>query len=271
MTAPWQFSVSPTRPRDPHVVMFVFGRGPLRGDIELSTSKYGAPSQAALAACKVQTIARAQDPAWFDGWRTGSLRAIATQDLGTELAALDAADHVHVVACEPRGAADLSYLQGVWALVRYLVDGGATVALDAMAMAYTPAAAVPAAGAALDLGREVRVVFETDSTRSDRAHALHTRGMRKFGAPDLIALCSDGDVELVGTAMRELADRVARGTDLQTPRHAVEVAPGIRWFAVEDEHRLGALLQLNNEARVLVDEAGHDLVGVAAPRPRAHA
>ncbi|HEU4611229.1 MAG TPA: hypothetical protein VFS15_04095, partial [Kofleriaceae bacterium] len=120
--APWQFSVSPTRPRQPHVVMFVFGRGPLRGDVTLSKATYGAPSDAALEACKVQTIARSQDPAWFDAWRGGSLRAIASQDLGAELATLDAADHVHVVACEPRGPADLSYLQGVWAIVRYLVD-----------------------------------------------------------------------------------------------------------------------------------------------------
>jgi hypothetical protein len=127
---------------------------------------------------------------------------------------------------------------------------------------------VPAVDAPLDVSREVRVVFETDSTRSDRAHALHTRGMRKFGAPDLIALCTDGDVELVGTAIRELADQVARGTDLATPRHALEIAPGVRWVAVEDEHRLGVMLQLNNEARVIVDATGHDLMGVASATAR---
>lgn len=243
--------------------MFVFARGPLRGDVTLSKDTYGAPSDAALQACKLQTIARAQDPAWFDAWRGGSLRAIASQDLGDQLAALDAADHVHVVACEPQDATDLSYLQGAWSLVRYLVDAGATVVLDAIAMAYIPAAGVPPADGPLDVSREIRVIFETDSTRSDRAHALHTRGMRKFGAPDLVALCTDGDAELVGTAIRELADQVARGTDLATPRHALEIAPGVRWVVVEDEHRLGAMLQLNNEARVIVDASGHDLMGVA--------
>lgn len=244
--------------------MFVFGVGALRGDIELATARYGAPSPQAVAACKVQTVARAQDPAWFDGWRSGSLRAIAMQDLGADLAALDAADHVHVVACEPRDVSDLAYLQGAWAVVRYLVDAGATLVLDAMAMTYTPAARIAAPGGPLDVAREIRVVYETDSTRSDRAHALHTRGMRKFGAPELIALVSDADVPLVATAIGELADQMARGTDLATPRHALEIVPGVRWVAVEDEHRLGELLQLNNEARVLVDAAGHDLVGVAA-------
>jgi hypothetical protein len=109
----------------------------------------------------------------------------------------------------------------------------------------------------------VRVVYETSTGRPDRAHALHTRGLRKFGAPDLVALCTDADVPLVGQAISELAEEVARGTDLATPRHAVEVAPGVRWIVVEDEHRLGELLQLNNEARVLVDDRGHDLMGVA--------
>lgn len=241
--------------------MFVFGAGPPPADLAVPAG--------AFRSCRVQRIERAQDPAWFDAWRSGSLRAIAKQDLG-ELAALDAADQVHVVACEPTAVTDLGYLEGAWAVVRALTDAGATVVLDAMAMSYTPAARVPAAGAALEVAREVRVVFETDSTRSDRAHALHTRGLRKFGAPDLVALCTDADVELVGAAIRELAEEVACGLDLALPRHALEIAPGVRWVAIEDEHRIGELLQLNNEARVLVDDRGKNLTGVAqrAPAPR---
>ena len=244
-------------PRNPQVVLFAFSAGPLR-----------ARAPQAPAPCRLQTIVRAQDPAWFDAWRTGSLRAIASQDLGADLALLDAADHAHLVACEPRGATDLSYLQTAWAVVRELADRGATVVLDAMAMTYTRTAALPEPGAALDISREVRVVYETDSTRSDRAHAIHTRGMRKFGAPDLVALVTDADIPLVAPAIRELAEQVARGTDLGTPMHAVEVAPGVRWVAVEDEHRLGELLQLGNEARVLVDGEGHDLAGFVARRNR---
>jgi hypothetical protein len=93
--------------------------------------------------------------------------------------------------------------------------------------------------------------------------------MRKFGAPDLVALITDDDVALVGQAISELADQVARGTDLVTPMHAVEIAPGVRWVAVEDEHHLGELLQLGNEARVLVDADGDDLVGVTERSRRA--
>lgn len=260
--APWQFSTAPQAPRRPQVMFLVFGTGPLRDDVAMSAADLGAPSPEAVAACPVQTVPRALDPAWFDAWRTGSLRAIADQDLGAGVRALDAADHVHVIAAAPAVATDLAYLQTAWAVARHLVARGGTVVLDAHAMTYVPADKLQRAGEALDVRREVRVVFETDATLSDRAHALHTRGMRKFGAPDLIALCRDDDVALVGQAIAELADQVARGTDLQLPKHALEIAPGVRWVALEDEHRLAELLQLNNEARVLVDEAGHDLVGV---------
>jgi len=252
--APWQFRTPPAHPRDPRVVLFAFSAGPLRAGSE--------PPPEALGSCRVQTIARAQDPAWFDAWRSGSLRAIATQDLGSQLGLLDGADHLHLIACEPRGVQDLAYLQAAWALARHLAERGATVVLDAMAMTYTTK--LPAPDDPLDVQREVRVVYETSSARPDRPHAIHTRGMRKFGAPDLIALVTDRDAPLVGQAIGELADQVARGTDLGTPMHAVEVAPGVRWVAVEDEHRLGELLQLDNAARVLVDADGHDLAGVVA-------
>lgn len=263
MTDPWLFTTTPTHPRHPQVALFAFSPGPLRAG-ELSMEHSGVPSREALATTTVQTVARAQDPGWFDGFRSGSIRAIATQDLGAGCVMLDAADHIHVIAAQPRAVTDLTYLQAAWAVARHLGQRGATVIFDAIAMAFTPADHLQAAGEPLDVGREVRVVYETSATGPHAAHALHTRGLRKFGAPDLVALCTDGDVPLVGQAIRELADAVARGTDLATPRHAVEVAPGVRWVAVEDEHRLGELLQLNNTARVLVDGTGHDLMGVGA-------
>lgn len=243
-------------------MLFVFGTGPLPADVNLSMERFGAPSAESLATCNVQTVPRGADPRWFDGWRSGSLRNIADQDLGTGVAALDAADHVHVIACEPGVVTDLTYLQAAWAHARCLIAHGGTVVLDAHAMTYMPATNVQAAGEALDVRREIRVIFETESRRSDRAHALHTRGLKKFGAPDLVALCRDDDAKLVGHAIEELAESVARGTTLALPKHAVEISPGVRWIAVADEHHLGELLQLNNEARVLVDESGHDLMGV---------
>lgn len=237
-------------------MLVAFARGPLAD----------APDVA--APCTLRTIERRASPAWFDAWRQGSLRAIAAQDLGAQLAELDAADHAHVIACAPTAPTDLGYLQAAWAVARALADRGASVVLDAHAMRYLPATALPAADAPLDVTREIRVVYETDAARAANAHALHTRGLRKFGAPDLIALCGDADARLVGHAIAELADAVARGTELATPRHALHVAPEVTWVAIEDEHQLAALLQLDNAARVIVDDTGHHLVGVLGRLPQ---
>ena len=259
----WSFDLPPTG-RRAHVVLAAFGKGPLAEGGPMPMSAFGVPSApAALAACDVRTIERATDPAWFDGWRTGSLRAIAERDLPS-LEGLDAADQVHLITADVRAPADLGYLQTAWALARYLVARGAALVLDAHAMTFTAGAALPPADAELDVRREVRIVYETDSTRSDAGHALHTRGMRKFGAPDLVALCSDADVALVSKVIETLANAIARGGDLGSPRHGVDLGPGLTWYLVEDQHGLGNLLQLNNTARVLVDGAGRDLIGIAA-------
>ncbi len=233
----------------------------------MSRERFGATHE--IDAFDVRTVARAQDPRWFDGWRTGSLRVIATQDLdAAALAELDAAEQVHLVSIEVAAPADLAYLQTAWALARWLVARGGAIVLDAHAMTFRAGAALPAADAPLDVAREVRRVFETSSTRADLAHALHTRGMRKFGAPDIVALCTDADARFVASAMGQLANAVARGVDIATPRFEVELVPGLRWYLVDDEHRLGELLQLNNAARVLVDEQGRDLMGVLGRLPR---
>lgn len=265
--ADWTFATPPATPRSPEVVLVAFAKGPLGGNAEISAEKLGAP-KAALEACTLRSIERRMDPNWFDAWRSGSLRNIAETDLGDDIGRLDEADHAHVIVSGAEAPADLTYLQAAWALARYTIDRGATLVLDAHAMTYMPARSVQAPGSPLDIKREVRVVYETSAMRDDGAHALHTRGMRKFGAPDLIALCTDSDARFVGHAISELADSVARGTELALPRHALRIAPGVTWMAVEDEHRVADILQLNNSARVLVDLVGNNLVGVLGRLPQ---
>jgi hypothetical protein len=214
-------------------------------------------------AVDVRTIQARQDPGWFAGWRSGSLRAIAERDLADALGALDAADHLHMISVAPAAPTDLGYLQTCWALARYLVARGATTVLDVHAMTYHRGGALPAADAGFDARRDVRIVFETSSERPDGAHALHTRGLRKFGAPDLVALCSDADASVVSAVMAELMVAIAGGADLVAGHQAIDLASAT-WRLVDDEHGLAGLLQLNNEARVLVDDAGAHLIGIAA-------
>lgn len=251
----WQFTTPPAA-RRATVVLAAFAPA------EVAAALADVPAAAPFA---VRVVARADDPAWFDAWRAGSLRAIAERDLGADgLAELDRAGVVALLAATIDAPTDLGYLQVAWGLARALADVGAAIVLDAHAMRYVRAAAIAPADARLDVGREVQIVFETDSTRSDRAHALHTRGMIKFGAPDLVALCTDDDADLVGRVLAQLAAQVARGAELDDPRHQLALAPTESWFVVPDTHGLADLLQLNNAARVLVDAEGKHLLGVAA-------
>jgi hypothetical protein len=261
--APWTFTTPPAAPRTPEVLILAFSRGPLADDVAMSLSKFGAPSAASVAAADVRTIEAAVDPAWFAAWRSGSLRAIAGGDLD-DLAELDAADRVHLVAFAPQAPTDLTYLQAAWALARFLVARGATIVLDVHAMTYRRAAAVPSADLPFDARREVRIIYETTTERPDGAHALHTRGMRKFGAPDLVALCTDADVDAIGAVMAQVVVAVAGGADLAAGAHGIDVDQSMSWNIVDDEHGLAALLALNNSAKVLVDDDGDHLVGIAA-------
>lgn len=257
MAAPptWTFATAPATPRRPEVMLIAFSTGPLTG-----TASAAQPD--ALTAVDVRTIEARRDPGWFAGWRSGSLRAIAQADLAGELAALDAADHLHLISTSPVGPTDLAYLQAAWAIARSLVARGATLVLDVHAMTYRRGPDIPA-DTGFDVRREIRTVFETSAERPDGAHALHTRGLRKLGAPDLIALCTDADADVIGAVMMQIATALAGGADLH-PGQTLEVDPAMTWRVVDDEHGLGGLLQLNNQARVLVDETGAHLMGIAA-------
>jgi|SRR4051812_25216549 len=245
----WAFATAPETPRHPEVILAAFSTGPL--------AEAGADAG-------VRTIEARLDPAWFAGWRSGSLRAIAEADLDGELAALDAADRLQLVSVSPRAPADLGYLQAAWAQARSLVARGATTVLDVHAMTYRHGTALAAAEAAFDARREVRIIFETSKERPDGAHALHTRGMRKLGAPDLVALCTDQDVDLVGEVITQLVIAVAGGVDLRAGHQAIDLDPALSWQVVDDDHGLANLLALNNEARVLVGDDGAHLMGAAA-------
>lgn len=252
MTAPrWTFSSDLSAPRAAQVLLLAFGRGERTVD-------------GSIDGVSVRPLPRAADPAWFDGWRSGSIRAVAEDDLSGDLTALDASDHVHVIVAAPAAARDLGHLQGAWAAARRCLDAGATAVLDVHALAWRTAATAPDPAAPLDLDRELRLVFEGGGGRPDAASPLHTRGLRKFGAPDLIALCTPADAALVGDLTRQLAHAMARGLDLARPRHALGLGEVATWHAVDDVRGLAGLLGLPNEARVLVDDTGQHLAGIAA-------
>lgn len=247
----WPRDLSTRSEREAHVFLVCFGVS-FSNDVPLSANRFGIPDKRSAAAYDVREHDRAANAAWFDGWRSGALRMVAESDLGTSLADLDAAEHCFTlegVFVEPT---DLGYLQAAWGLARWLVARGATVVLDAHAGRFVSGASLPPSEAELDVRREVNLIFETEPHQAAGGHILHTRGLRKFGRPDIVTICDEDEVEALSGIIWELADGMARGFLPELPRHGVDVDEETALYLVEDVDReYEELLALDNDARLL--------------------
>jgi hypothetical protein len=231
-------------------------------ELPFSASQFGLPSAVSLRRFDLRAHARATATEWFDGWRTGALRRIALGDLGG-LEALDATTMCHTFTCQVQAPVDLSHVQAGWAIARWMVARGATVVVDALSNRYWSAAEVAAvpADAPFDLDRELRVVFETAATVG-AGHVAHTRGMSRFGRPDLVAVVREDDAAWAGELLRSVAGAFAEGA-LPGADVVIELPDGTGVVLAEDGLGFAAKLGLSNDARVLVTEAG----GALADRP----
>lgn len=210
----------------------------------MSASRFGLPSQQAASFCEVRHLPRELDPSWFDAFRHGSLRSIAEIALGN-LAALDASTEVTAIITRRPDAADLAHVQAAWAIAKWTVARGATVVLDAEANRYWSAAEVAdwPANRPFALSSEINVVVEAEGTNAV-ASAIHTRGLAKFGRPDLVTL----DVpaarwDAVAGLLRGLAMRLVLGVVLR-PGDSTPIEGGVAHFSAYGPDRL----HLNNDA-----------------------
>jgi len=246
--------------RDANVLFVCFVNGPLRDDVKLQVDRFGVSSVASFRAVDVREHARETNVEWFENWRSGALRAVASDWLRGDLSALDAADRCFTFNVTVRDPADLAYLQSIWAICRWFFARGASVVLDVHTGRSFAPTDVPEPAAAFDVKREVNVVYETDATEPHGGHVIHTRGMKKFGRPDVVAVCSSDDAPFVGEVIWQLAGAMSLGFLPGLPRHGVDVSKDETWYLVADEGDAFAnRLSLNNDARLLVDAAGASL------------
>ena len=190
--------------------LFCFSAGPLRGDVPMSAARFGLPSPEVMREVEVRELRRDLDPAWFDGFRSGSLRAVATQALGADLTALDAATQLTAVLIARPDAADLSHLQAGWAVTKWLVERGVSVVLDAQTNRFWKAADVAdwPANRPFTLSTDVNIVVEAEPTSPSAT--IHTRGLQKFGRHDLVVWNVPGaDWDAVAGLLRALAAQLA--------------------------------------------------------------
>lgn len=249
----WERTAVSSAGRDAHVLFVCFASLALREDVKFAVDRFGVSSIESLRAVDVREHAREANPDWFDGWRSGALRQIAERDLHADLAALDAADRCITLEIGVADPTDLAHLQSVWALARWFFARGANVALDVHAARFLRAADLPAPSSQFDVHENVSTIFETDATEPDGRHVLHTRGMRKFGRPDIVRICAPDDVDRAAEVLGQLASGMALGFMPALPRHGVDVSPEASWYLVADEDEAySRRLGLGNDARLLV-------------------
>jgi hypothetical protein len=232
--------------------LFCFSPGALEAPAPLAAARFGLPSPEAAACCEVRQLPRAADAGWFDGFRRGALRELARAAL-PDLAALDAATAVTVIITSRPDAADLAHLQAAWALAQWSVARGATVVFDAQASRFWPAAEVAdwPATRPFALSSDVNVIVEAEGT-SALASAVHTRGLAKFGRPDLVTLDVPASRwDAVAGLLRTLAGRLVLGAVLR-PGDALAIEGGTAHFAAYAPDRLN----LGNDALLVTGTPG---------------
>jgi len=156
----------------------------------------------------------ADDPDWFDGWRTDGLRNMAVTALG-DLAQLDAATCCYSITIELNDPADLTFLQLAWAVASALSRAGSFATLDVYACNWHHGAGVATLPPErpFSIQDEVSLIAETEPS-GGFGHPVHTRGMIKFGRPDLIAGVPVERIEHTGRILNHLARMLAEGNVL---------------------------------------------------------
>jgi len=226
--------------------LFCFVTGPL-ADVPMSALRFGLPSTNAMNGVEVQEIPRSADPQWFDGFRSGALRTLATEALGDAMQAFDTADRLAVVLIDTPDTADLGHVQAGWALAKWLVARGASVVLDAQSNRFWKGAELAdwPTRRPFALSVDVNVIVEAEPEAS--IAIVHTRGLQKFGRPDLVVLDVPADRwDPVAGILRVLAAQSADGRCFK---------PGDRVTVGVDPILFSAFtskaLHLNNEALVV--------------------
>ncbi len=182
----------------------------------MSGARFGLPAPEVMKEVEVRELKRELDPAWFDGFRSGSLREVATQALGGDLSALDSATQLTAVLIARADAPDLAHLQAGWAVAKWLVERGVSVVLDAQTNRFWKAADVAdwPANRPFALSTDVNIVVEAEPTSPSAT--IHTRGLQKFGRHDLVVREVPGERwDAVAGLIRALAAQLADGIVLR--------------------------------------------------------
>jgi len=195
------------------VAMVAFSQTPLPAGFTLAGERHGAPSAGVPKTLNLGTLSARDNAEWIQGFFEPELLELARADLGGSPARLGEARHAHTLSgCFP-DAPHLDHLQAVWALLRALAEAGCFVFLDLVAARWLSPDEVAALApdAPFELDREISIILESE-VRAEGVQVCHTRGLRKFGRPDLLSFePPEQDGEATAGLLHALAERLALG------------------------------------------------------------
>jgi hypothetical protein len=174
-----------------------------------------APPTAPVSALRVNLVQEADQPEWFDGWRRGPLRTVAAVQ-NIDMSVVDAATCCYVIDIDVDDPIDLSHLQLAWAVASSIARAGTVTVLDVHAATWhagSDVAALPP-DRPLVIQHEISITAETEPSPGF-GHAVHTRGMIKFGRPDLIAGVPADRIRETGQILNHLARMLATGAVIE--------------------------------------------------------
>lgn len=234
------------------VVLFAFSERPLDLSTPLSRSRHGLPSQFSIHELDIRQHRRADNPEWFDGFFSPDLLHLAALDIG-ETIGLSQMTAVCSVRFEVQEPPELAYLQGCWAATKWLCDCGARFVHDAHAIRWHNGANVLALNPLreFDIEHEIKVVFETEET-PDFGYTTHTRGLAKFGRPDVVlAGVQPAVAQVCGVLLNALAKRAALGAALRVGQTVAPANLAPRNLIEYEPERRHPQVHLNNDGLVL--------------------
>lgn len=227
---PWPRTAFQRTDHDATVTLIIFAERDVLGSTDLEL-RGTVPADAPIEALEMRIHRDVEDPGWIDHWRTGALRTVAADQLD-DVHRLDTATCCYSVTLTIPDPPDLTHLQLAWAIASRLASKGAFAVLDAHAAAWLPGPVVAAlpADRSCTVRDEIALIAENTPTPGF-GHAVHTRGMLKFGRPDLIAGVPADRIEQTGRILNHLASLqadghvLAVGQRLRADGRVVTVAP----------------------------------------------
>lgn len=234
------------------MILFAFSEQPLDLSTPLSRARHGLPTQFSMDELDIRQHRREEDPEWFDGFFSPELMNMAASDLGegVDLSRMKAVCSLHLEVAEPT---DLAYLQGTWAVAGWLCECGAEAVHDAHAIRWHSGAELLQLDPARDfeIEHEVNLIFESDETPGF-GHVTHTRGLAKFGRPDIVlAGVQPGDARVCGVLLNALARRAALGAALHAGQTVGPAGLSPRTLIEYEPDEAHPQVNLNNDGLVL--------------------